>query len=382
MPACLSGGDTLSGLSLIGWGFFFALPDVGGLLSNDGLEEGFFFAFSFLRAFNKGKTRVNPEEVVVVVVVVPRWLTKEEESAALFIPASYVIAPSVLVHGSYRKVKDFYMHIKKKNICDISSKDTTLNGRPMATASLRFTRLEQLTKTVTKMTLTDVDVGGFNTHICQSLLVVADSMLDEGSSERPPSQHRNHSYHHCKSGQDCILWRRSSWVADLQVWKSLVIDYWSTLTCLTNVRVSRVWVLIWRDFIRDRDKGKGERTWRKMNQKKWTCGGAAGLKTTWEIFTEVSLTIDCNQMALITHHASRLAPWLGHNLPCSILSMIPSLSYMHLHLNLTGEKDAAPMPTEDVHSQAETSKVHFIVLQSPLLPFVCFPSDIIVAFLL
>ena len=139
---------SLSGLSLIGRGFFFAPPGVGGSPSNDGLGEGFFFAFSSLRAFNESKTRVNPEGVVVVLVVVPRRLTEEEEeeSAASFIPASSVIAPSVLVHSSYRKVKDFYMPIKKKNICDISSKDTN------------------------KDDLADVGVEDFNTCICQSLL--------------------------------------------------------------------------------------------------------------------------------------------------------------------------------------------------------------------
>ena len=149
----------------------------------------------------------------------------------------------------------------------------------MATASSGFTRLERLTKTVTRMTLADVGVRGFNIHICQSLLAAADGMLDEGSSERPRSRHRNHSYHHCKSGQDCILQRQSSRVADLQVWKSLITSYWPALTCPMNVRVSRMWVLIWRDFIRDRDKGEEERMWRKMNQKKQTCGGTAGLET-------------------------------------------------------------------------------------------------------
>ena len=90
---------SFSGLSLIGRGFFFAPPGVGGSPSGDELGEGFFFAFSSLRAFNEGKTRVNPDGVVVVVVVVvPRRLTEEEEeSAASFIPASSVIAPSVLV---------------------------------------------------------------------------------------------------------------------------------------------------------------------------------------------------------------------------------------------------------------------------------------------
>ena len=41
------------------------------------------------------------------------------------------------------------------------------------------------------------------------------------------------------------------------------------------------------------------------------------------------------------------------------------LSYTRLYLNLTEKKDAAPMPTEDVCSQVGTSKVCFIVPQSP-----------------
>ena len=64
---------SFSGLSLIGRVFFFA--GVG--CSSNGLV--FFFAFSSLRAFNDGKTRVKPEEVVA------RRLTEESAS---FIPAS------------------------------------------------------------------------------------------------------------------------------------------------------------------------------------------------------------------------------------------------------------------------------------------------------
>jgi hypothetical protein len=86
---------SFSGLSLIGRAFFFA--DVVGVegspLSNGlGLDD-FFFAFSSLRAFNDGKTRVKPEEVVVVVVV-PGRLTEREDSAS-FITVSSVITPSV-----------------------------------------------------------------------------------------------------------------------------------------------------------------------------------------------------------------------------------------------------------------------------------------------
>jgi hypothetical protein len=69
---------SFSGLSLTGRVFFFTDVD-----SSNGLD--FFFAFSSLRAFNDGKTRVKPEEVVA------RRLTEESAS---FIPAS-VIAPSV-----------------------------------------------------------------------------------------------------------------------------------------------------------------------------------------------------------------------------------------------------------------------------------------------
>ena len=78
---------SFSGLSLTGRVFFFA-GVVGS--SDDGLVEDFFFAFSSLRAFNDGKTRVKPEEVAVVVV--PGRLTEESAS---FIPASSVTAPSV-----------------------------------------------------------------------------------------------------------------------------------------------------------------------------------------------------------------------------------------------------------------------------------------------
>ena len=86
---------SFSGLSLIGRAFFFAdVVGVEGSAPSIGLGlDDFFFAFSSLRAFNDGKTRVKPDEVVVVVIV-PGRLTEEEDSAS-FITASSVTTPSV-----------------------------------------------------------------------------------------------------------------------------------------------------------------------------------------------------------------------------------------------------------------------------------------------
>jgi hypothetical protein len=86
---------SFSGLSLIGRAFFFADVVGEGSPPSNGLGlEDFFFAFSSLRAFNDGKTRVKPEDVAVA----PRRLTEESAS---FIPATSVTAPSV--HSSFKK---------------------------------------------------------------------------------------------------------------------------------------------------------------------------------------------------------------------------------------------------------------------------------------
>lgn len=83
---------SFSGLSLI-WRVFFFAGVVG---SSNG--DDFFFAFSSLRAFNDGKTRVKPEEVV------PIRLTEESSS---FIPVS-VATPSVPVCSKSVKAKGLH----------------------------------------------------------------------------------------------------------------------------------------------------------------------------------------------------------------------------------------------------------------------------------
>ncbi len=91
---------SFSGLSLIGRVFFFT-----GVDSSNGLD--FFFAFNSLRAFNDGKTRVKPEEVV------PRRLT---EKSASFIPAS-VTAPSVHFVQKVYKKKSRGLHVAAAEMC-------------------------------------------------------------------------------------------------------------------------------------------------------------------------------------------------------------------------------------------------------------------------